>query len=142
MASLAVSNLLHDKARFAVTVVGVVFAVVLVAVQIGLFIGFATTTSNVIDNSGADLWIVSQNVDHIEVGVPMAESKLSSSGDRRRAGGAENNRAVLSMANPNGACSALSLSVRSARHPWVDRNAEAGPWRRSSARRDDPRPLM
>ena len=76
MASLAVRNLLHDKARFAVTVVGVVFAVVLVAVQIGLFIGFATTTSNVIDNSGADLWIVSQNVDHLEVGVPMAESKL------------------------------------------------------------------
>ena len=76
MASLAVSNLLHDKVRFAVTVVGVVFAVVLVAVQIGLFIGFAKTTSNVIDNSGADLWIVSQNVDHLEVGVPMAESKL------------------------------------------------------------------
>jgi putative ABC transport system permease protein len=76
MASLAVSNLLHDKVRFAVTVVGVVFAVVLVAVQIGLFIGFATTTSNVIDHSQADLWIVSQNVDHLEVGVPMAESKL------------------------------------------------------------------
>jgi hypothetical protein len=29
MASLAVSNLLHDKVRFAVTVAGVVFAVVL-----------------------------------------------------------------------------------------------------------------
>jgi putative ABC transport system permease protein len=76
MASLAVSNLLHDKVRFAVTVVGVVFAVVLVAVQIGLFIGFSTTTSNVIDHSQADLWIASQNVDHLEVGVPMAESKL------------------------------------------------------------------
>jgi putative ABC transport system permease protein len=76
MASLALGNLLHDKIRFAVTVVGVVFAVVLVAVQVGLFIGFMMTTSNVIDNSGADLWIVSSNVDHIEVGVPIAEGKL------------------------------------------------------------------
>lgn len=75
MASIAISHLLHDKVRFAVTVVGVVFAVVLVSVQVGLFIGFALTTSNVIDNSNADLWIASKNVDHLEVGVPFAEGK-------------------------------------------------------------------
>jgi putative ABC transport system permease protein len=75
MASVALSNLLHDKVRFAVTVIGVVFAVVLVSVQVGLFIGFALTTSNVIDHSAADLWIASSNVDHLEVGVPFAESK-------------------------------------------------------------------
>jgi putative ABC transport system permease protein len=43
---------------------------------VGLFIGFAHTTSNVIDHSRADLWIASKNVDHMEVGVPFAESKL------------------------------------------------------------------
>lgn len=76
MASLAVRNLFHDKLRLAVTIVGIVFSVVLVAIQTGLFIGFTTTTSNVIDNSGADLWITAKGVPFIEVAAPFAESKL------------------------------------------------------------------
>jgi putative ABC transport system permease protein len=76
MASLAVRNLLHDKVRLAVTLTGIIFAVVLVAVQTGLFLGFTTTTSNVIDNSRADLWVVSKGAQYIEVGTPYSEKKL------------------------------------------------------------------
>jgi putative ABC transport system permease protein len=76
MASLAVRNLFHDKVRLAVTLTGIVFAVVLVAVQIGLFLGFTTTTSNVIDHSHADLWVMSKGVRYIEVGVPFPDKKL------------------------------------------------------------------
>jgi putative ABC transport system permease protein len=76
MASLAIRNLLHDRVRLAVTLTGIIFSVVLVAVQTGLFLGFTTTTSNVIDNSGADLWITSKGVKYIEVGVPFSEKKL------------------------------------------------------------------
>ena len=76
MASLAVRNLLHDKVRLAVTLTGIIFAVVLVAVQTGLFLGFTTTTSNVIDNSRADLWVVSKGAQYIEVGMPYSEKKL------------------------------------------------------------------
>ena len=76
MASLAVRNLFHDKVRLAVTLTGIIFAVVLVAVQTGLFLGFTTTTSNVIDNSGADFWVMSKGVKYIEVGVPFSEKKL------------------------------------------------------------------
>lgn len=76
MASLAVRNLFHDKIRLAVTLTGIVFAVVLVAVQIGLFIGFTSTTSNLIDHSQADCWIASHGVKYIEVGVPFPEKKL------------------------------------------------------------------
>lgn len=76
MASLAKRNLFHDKVRLAVTLTGIVFAVVLVAIQLGLFIGFRTATSNVIDNSGVDLWIGSTGVSHIEVGLPFSEKKL------------------------------------------------------------------
>lgn len=76
MASLAKRNLFHDKVRLAVTLTGIVFAVVLVAIQLGLFIGFRTATSNVIDNSGVDLWIGSTDVTHIEVGLPFSEKKL------------------------------------------------------------------
>jgi putative ABC transport system permease protein len=76
MASLAIRNLFHDKVRLAVTLTGIIFSVVLVAVQTGLFLGFTTTTSNVIDNSGADLWVTSKGVKYIEVGVPFSEKKL------------------------------------------------------------------
>src|SRR5579883_684584 len=76
MASLAIRNLFHDKIRLAVTLTGIVFSVVVVAVQTGLFLGFTTTTSNVIDNSGADFWVTSKGVKYIEVGVPFSEKKL------------------------------------------------------------------
>src|ERR1017187_2650969 len=76
MASLALRNLFHDKVRLAVTLTGIIFSVVLVAVQIGLFLGFTTTTSNVIDNSHADLWVMSKGVSYIEVGSPFSEKKL------------------------------------------------------------------
>ena len=76
MASLAVRNLFHDRVRLAVTLTGIIFAVVLVAVQIGLFIGFTTTTSNLIDHSGADLWVMSKGVKYIEVGVPFSEKQM------------------------------------------------------------------
>ena len=37
MVDLALKTLLHDKLRFAITVIGVTFAVTLVFVQVGLF---------------------------------------------------------------------------------------------------------
>jgi ABC-type antimicrobial peptide transport system permease subunit len=61
MALLARRNLFHDKIWLAVTLTGIVFAVVLITVQLGLFTGFATTTSNIIDHSGADLWIAAKS---------------------------------------------------------------------------------
>jgi putative ABC transport system permease protein len=76
MASLAIRNLFHDRVRLVVTLTGIIFSVVLVAVQTGLFLGFTTTTSNVIDNSGADFWITSKGVKYIEVGSPFSEKKL------------------------------------------------------------------
>lgn len=74
---LAWRNLIHDKIRLLVTVTGVVFAVVLIAVQFGLFLGFTTATSGLIDHSGADLWITSARVPYIEMGLPYSERKLS-----------------------------------------------------------------
>jgi putative ABC transport system permease protein len=39
--TLALRNLLHDRVRFAATVIGIVFSVILVAVQLGLYISFS-----------------------------------------------------------------------------------------------------
>jgi putative ABC transport system permease protein len=77
MPPLAERNLFHDKVRLAVTLTGIVFSVVLIVVQLGLFIGFTTATSNLIDHSGADLWITSKNVPYVEQGVAFSERKLN-----------------------------------------------------------------
>jgi len=45
MDSLAWKNLLHDRVRLAVTLIGIVFALVLIAVQFGLFLGFWETSA-------------------------------------------------------------------------------------------------
>jgi putative ABC transport system permease protein len=74
---LAWRNLIHDKVRLAVTVTGIVFAVVLIVVQLGLFIGFTNATSSLIDRSNADLWITAHGVPYIEQGVPFTERKLT-----------------------------------------------------------------
>jgi putative ABC transport system permease protein len=55
--TLASRNLFHDRVRFVATVVGIVFSIVLVAVQLGLFMGFERTITTMIDHSEADLWI-------------------------------------------------------------------------------------
>jgi putative ABC transport system permease protein len=76
MPSLARRNLLHDRVRLAITLTGIVFAVVLSAIQLGLFVGFQRATSDVIRRSGADLWVMSTGVTHLESAVPFSERKL------------------------------------------------------------------
>jgi putative ABC transport system permease protein len=76
MPPLARRNLLHDKVRLTVTLTGIVFAVVLIVVELGLFVGFTVTTSSIIDRSNVDLWIVSKHTPYIEQGAPFTERKL------------------------------------------------------------------
>jgi putative ABC transport system permease protein len=73
---LAYRNLFHDKTRLAVTLTGIAFAIVLMLIQLGLFIGFTVTTSGIIDHSQADLWICAKGVQYFEVGFPLPERKL------------------------------------------------------------------
>jgi putative ABC transport system permease protein len=74
---LAWRNLVHDKVRLTVTVTGIVFAVVLIVVELGLFLGFTTATSSLIDHAAADLWVTGPRVPYIEQAVPFSERKLS-----------------------------------------------------------------
>ena len=76
MASLAIRNLFHDKVRFAVTLVGIIFSVVLSSIQLGLFVGFQAATASIVENSNADLWISSQNLVSVENGAPFSERKF------------------------------------------------------------------
>lgn len=56
--TLAWRNLFHDRLRFIATLIGIVFSVVLVMVQMGLFLGFGHMVTTMIDHGNADLWVV------------------------------------------------------------------------------------
>lgn len=58
VAKLAYRNLFHDRLSLAVTLTGIVFSVVLVAVQFGLYLGSENRIAAMLDNAQADLWVV------------------------------------------------------------------------------------
>ena len=55
---LAYRNLFHDRLSFFVTIVGIVFSVVLVAIQTGIYLGSEKKIAAIIDQAPADLWVV------------------------------------------------------------------------------------
>jgi len=56
--TLASRNLFHDRLRFVATMIGIVFSVVLVMVQMGLYLGFGDMVTKMIDHADADLWVM------------------------------------------------------------------------------------
>jgi len=56
--TLAFRNLFHDWLRFIATVIGIVFSIVLVTVQMGLYLGFGRMVTTMIDHASADLWVM------------------------------------------------------------------------------------
>ena len=115
---LAWRNLIHDKVRLAVTLTGIVFAVVLIVVEFGLFFGFTTTTSSLIDRSGADLWIIASRVPYIELAVPFTERKLSAAlatpgvAEAEKYVGGLRNGSVLTVARRRSRSSVSTLTGR------------------------------
>jgi len=64
--TLAMRNLFQDRLRFIASLIGIVFSVVLVMVQIGLYFGFSGMITTVIDHASTDLWIVSSGTKYFE----------------------------------------------------------------------------
>ena len=72
---LALQNILHDRGRFSVTVLGVSFAVFLMVFQGSLLAGFLQAASRLIDASDADIWITARGVQAFEFGTAL-ESRV------------------------------------------------------------------
>jgi len=58
VAKLAYRNLFHDRLSLIVTLVGIVFSVVLVAVQFGIYLGSENRIAAMLDHAEGDLWVV------------------------------------------------------------------------------------
>jgi putative ABC transport system permease protein len=77
MVDLARKNLLHDKLRFLITVFGVAFAVMLMFVQVGLFLGLLKSSTITIEKLGADLWVTSKNTPNVDFSHAFPETRIN-----------------------------------------------------------------
>ena len=64
--TLAFRNLFHDRVRLIVTLVGILFSIVLVAVQLGLYLGSSKMILGMINHSNAQLWIAPYGTNSFE----------------------------------------------------------------------------
>src|SRR5213593_4352900 len=76
MVDLAIKTLLHDRLRFAITVAGVAFAVLLVFVQVGLFLGLLDNATVTIRHTDAELWVTSRNTPNVDFAHVFPESRV------------------------------------------------------------------
>jgi putative ABC transport system permease protein len=77
MVSIARKNLLEDIPRFLVAQAGIMFAVSLVTIQTGILNGFTRSTSLIVDQSQADLWITSPEMVNFELTDPLFYGQLA-----------------------------------------------------------------
>ncbi|MGE0627435.1 MAG: ABC transporter permease [Hyphomicrobiaceae bacterium] len=66
--TLAIRNLFHDRVRLAVTLVGILFSVVLVAVQLGLYFGARKMIIDTIEHTRGQLWVTAYGAKSFEEG--------------------------------------------------------------------------
>jgi putative ABC transport system permease protein len=63
---IAFSTLLSDRGKLATGLVGVVFSVILVNIQGGLFFGLMNKASLLVDRSGADIWVGHRGMHNVD----------------------------------------------------------------------------
>ena len=64
--NLAIRTLMYDRGKLVAGLVGVIFSVVLVNVQGGLFIGLMSKSTLLVDRSGADIWVGQQGMHNVD----------------------------------------------------------------------------
>jgi putative ABC transport system permease protein len=70
---LAWKNILHDRVRFATTVLGIAFAIFLMVFQGSLLAGFLGAASKLVDSADSDLWITARGVSCFDFASPLSK---------------------------------------------------------------------
>lgn len=66
IALLALRNLIHDRVSLAVTLTGIIFSVILVAIQLGLYIGSQRIITSIIDHTDGEIWVVPPGAESVD----------------------------------------------------------------------------
>src|SRR5215470_10666456 len=68
---LAFRNIIHDRLRFAIAVLGIAFSAFLMMFQGSLLAGFERAASRVIDSIDADLWVLPSGAPSFDFAPPL-----------------------------------------------------------------------
>ncbi|MEI8255319.1 MAG: ABC transporter permease [Deltaproteobacteria bacterium] len=77
MRYIALRSLLFDRGKLLGALSGVAFATVLLLLQIGIYQGFISTASALIDHMGGDLWVMASGTEVIDNGEPLSAGARS-----------------------------------------------------------------
>lgn len=77
MVVLARKNLFADMPRFVVALCAVIFAVTLLTVQTAIYNGFVRSTSLLIEESKADIWLAARQMTYLEVTLPLPYGRVA-----------------------------------------------------------------
>lgn len=119
MVDLARKILFYDKLRFLITVSGVAFAVTLVLVQTGLFLGLMDNATCTIDHMNADIWVVARNTPNIDFARTFSDGYVNRV--RSTPGVARADNLIvwfIRMALPNGAQEGVEVYGISRGEQW------------------------
>jgi len=70
-------HLFEDLPRFFASLGGIVFAVQLVLVQVGIYVGFVHSSSLLIRESRADFWVAAKEMQYLEITLPVPYSWIA-----------------------------------------------------------------
>jgi putative ABC transport system permease protein len=101
---------LHAKPKFVGTVLGVIFAVVLAAQQLGVLFGLLDKNTQFVDNCTAEVWIVPPGTTYANPGQKMSVALLNQA--RVTPGVAQASALIMAgttIRKPNGGAEALTL---------------------------------
>lgn len=76
MISFAIKTLLSNRSKLLTGVVGVIFSLVLVNIQGGLYLGLMKKASLLVDHCDADIWVTHQLVENVDLAREIPESWL------------------------------------------------------------------
>lgn len=74
---LALKNLMHDKVRLSITLIGITFSVALILIQVGMFFGMTENSSSIIDHSDGDIWIMARGSQNFDMVNDMPETLVT-----------------------------------------------------------------
>jgi putative ABC transport system permease protein len=119
MVDLASKILFYDKLRFLITVSGVGFAVTLVLVQTGLFLGLMDNATCTIDRMDADVWVVAKNTPNIDFARTFSDGYVNRVRSVQGVERADNLIVwFIRMALPNGAQEGVEVYGMSRGEQW------------------------
>lgn len=123
MALVGIKMMFHDRAKLVGTLLGVIFASVLVNQQLGVLMGLLNKNTMFVDNAGADLWIVPPGMEALTGGTRMSMYTLNQARVVEGVAWAEPLAfGTASMSLPNGGSEAVTLVGTRLTHlgggPW------------------------